>query len=281
VRGFLLLSVALALGCAQGSVTSGIIGDGPSSTDSGRAEGGVQSDGGPPDGTLPVDAAVDGAAPADGPQLDASGQTDGQKDGPLQADAQRDSAPQADGQKDSAPQADAQRDSGPQCTTQSLLVNGSFDVGPGSGWSAYSDWTSDPVIYPCGSLAHGCQAGGYAAWLGGGTSGQNYVYQTVAVPANTTSLRLTGYRWIDTAESGGVYDQMWIEIHLSSDLSLLETLATWSNQNSSSAWVSFSLPAAATHAGQTIDLLLDSWNDSTSVTSFYLDTLVLEAVVCQ
>lgn len=271
-----MLALALTLGCAQGAVTSGLPGDGPAPTEAGSGEAGVQRDGGPPDGALPQD-----AAGADGPHLDASG------DAGTQADGQRDSAAQADGQKDSAAQQDAQRDtapqqdSGPQCTTQSLLVNGNFDLGPGSGWNAYSDWMSDPVIYACASLTHGCQAGGYAAWLGGGTSGQNYVYQTVAVPANTTSLRLTGYRWIDTAESGGVYDQMWIEIHLSADLSLLETLATWSNQNSSSGWVAFSLPAAATHAGQTIDLLLDSWNDVTSVTSFYLDTLVLEAVVCQ
>jgi hypothetical protein len=258
-------------------VTTGIVGDGPSSTDSGKPEGGVQGDGGPPDGALPVDAAVDGAAPADGPQLDASGQTDGQKDGPLQADAQKDSAPQTDAQHDSAPQ----QDSGPQCTTQSLLVNGNFDVGPGSGWTAYSDWTSDPVIYPCGSLPHGCQGGGYAAWLGGGTYGQNYVFQTVTIPANTTSLRLTGYRWIDTAESGGVYDHVWLELHVPGDINPLDTFATWSNQNSSSTWVAFSLPAAAAHAGQTLDLLLNSWNDSTSVTSFFLDTLVLEAVVCQ
>jgi hypothetical protein len=262
--------IALTLGCAQGAVTTGLPGDGPSRAEAGAGDAGVQADRGVLDGAPPQD-----AAGTDGAYLDASGDAGGQADG------QQDGAAQADAQHDSAPPQDAQHDSGPQCTTQSLLVNGGFDVGPGSGWNAYSDWTSDPVIYACGSLAHGCQGGSYAAWLGGGTAGQNYVFQTVTVPANTTSLRLTGYRWIDTAESGGVYDQMWIEIHLTSDLSLLETLATWSNQNAGSAWAAFSLPAAATHAGQTIDLLLDSSNDSSSVTSFYLDTLVLEAVVCQ
>ena len=89
----------------------------------------MRNDGGGPDGALPRDAAGADSAPGDGPNLDASG------DAGAQADGQRDSAAQADGQKDSAPQ----QDSGPQCTTQNLLVNGNFDVGPGSGWVAYSD----------------------------------------------------------------------------------------------------------------------------------------------
>lgn len=98
---------------------------------------------------------------------------------------------------------------------------------------------------------------------------------------NTTSLKLTGYRWIDTAEPGGDYDHLYIQLHLTPGPNLLQTLATYSNQDANGAWVAFTLPATATHAGQTIDLLLDSYNDFSNVTSFFLDTLALEAVVCQ
>jgi hypothetical protein len=207
--------------------------------------------------------------------MDASG------DAGTQADGQKDSAAQQDAQKDTLSQQDAQKDTAPQCTTQSLLVNGNFDVGPTSGWNRYSNWglSSDPVIYGCGSLGHGCQGGSYAAWMGGDNDTDNQLWQTVTVPANTTTLRLKGYRAIDTAESGGVYDLLYVELYSSG--TLLETLATWSNQDANGAWAAFTLTAAATHAGQAIDLLIEAITDSTAVTSFYLDTLVLEAVVCQ
>jgi hypothetical protein len=255
--------------------------DGPVGEGGARGDAGAADRGGPI--FPPADAAGADAAPGDGPLLDASGdaaaQTDGQKDGPLQADAQRDAAPQQDAQRDAA----QQQDTGPQCQTQSLLANGNFDQGPASGWNRYSSWglAADPVVYPCSSLAHGCQGGSYAAWMGGDNDTDNQIWQTVTVPANTTTLRLKGQSAIDTAETGGVYDQLYIELYLSSGPTFLESLATWSNLNANGGWTAFTLTAASPHAGQTIDLLVEAITDGISVTSFYLDTLVLEAVVCQ
>ena len=264
MRRFLALALALVLGCAQASVSTG--GDGSPTTDGGRGDAVGQGDAPFGDGRAPAD-----ARDVDGPRPDAG------SDVGTQTDGQKDSAPQADAQKDTAPQ----QDTAPQCNTQNLLVNGNLEQGPTGGWQRYSSWglDADPVIYGCGALAHGCQGGSYAAWFGGADAQQNQLYQTVTVPTGTTSLRLTGYRWIDTEETDGPWDGLWIELY--SGQNLLEGLATYSDRDATSAWTAFALPAASTHAGQAITLLLDAVTDDINVTSFYLDTLALEAVVCQ
>jgi hypothetical protein len=287
-----LAVLTVLLGCAQGVGPSAL-----PSTDAATGDVGVRGDGGGPGEAAPADAMTsDDAALADGPYPDASGdagaqtdgavdtapQRDGQKDTAPQQDGQQDAAPQQDGQQDTAPQQDAEDDGPPGCTTQDLLVNGNFDQGEAVGWTRYSSWglSGDPVIYASGSLAHGSQGGGYAAWMGGKTSGENRLSQAVTVPANATSLRLTGYIRIDTVEIGGDYDDLFIKLLLDSDQSVLETLVTYANGTTNTPWTAFTLPAADPHAGQTIDLLLDATNDLSRVTSFYVDTLALEAVVC-
>jgi hypothetical protein len=52
-----------------------------------------------------------------------------------------------------------------------------------------------------------------------------------------------------------------------------------SDAGATSGWTSFSRTFTGSYAGQTVRIRLRSTNDSSSATSFYFDTLALQATV--
>jgi hypothetical protein len=159
-----------------------------------------------------------------------------------------------------------------------VLTNGNFDSNPvGIGWTQ-SGAFDPPIIGPSGVVS--AQSAPNVAQLGGVIASNHELYQTVTIPPGATSLTLTGYYQIRTDESGTttVYDDMRIQLRTTANV-VLQTLVTWSNLNPTSVWTPITLPAATSHAGETIRLYISASNDSEAPTTFFLDTLTLEASV--
>ena len=117
-------------------------------------------------------------------------------------------------------------------------------------------------------------------WLGGLTSGSDSAVQTVTIPAGTTALVLRGKYDVRTSETGGVYDTAAVEMLSSAD-AVLETAMSLTNQGALTAWTNFTFTFATPHAGQTVKIRFRSTNDLSLETSFFFDSLALDATVCQ
>lgn len=170
------------------------------------------------------------------------------------------------------------------CTTQTiqLLSNANFDLGSGGGW--VENGAGYPIVLspsdPTYPLPVTPQSGNYAAWMGGVDSATRAIYQDVAVPADATNATLTGYLYIATAETSGVWDT-WTATIRNTGGSVLQTLASLSNSDANDAWTSFSYPINASIAGQTIRVYFENTNDITNNTNFFVDTLLLNVTSCQ
>jgi hypothetical protein len=121
----------------------------------------------------------------------------------------------------------------------------------------------------------------YKAWMGGLLSGDDAVYQDVQIPASTTQLVLRGKYDVRTDEFfPGVYDDSTVALTTTGN-QLLELALAVDDDDGTSAWTPFSRIFAQPHAGQTVRIRIDSHNDDSDVSSFFYDTLALEATVCQ
>ena len=246
---------------------------GGSDVDAGRGE--------LPDAADRADA--DPEAPDAAPKPDAAPEPDA----PL-PDAEPPPPPDAmPGTPDAAPLPDA-----PPCTptTRNLLMNPGFDSGPGGGWTETSagGFALITTVSPAGDLPHAAQAGTFAAFLGGYNAGfastaTDRLLQSVTIPASTTALRIKGFRWIETEElaGDGPFDRVFFELLPAQGDTALETFGSFSNQNVVTDWTAFDLPAAATHAGLSVRLSIRSNVDDSRKTNFLVDSLVLEATVCE
>ncbi len=172
-------------------------------------------------------------------------------------------------------------DAAPTCTVQTVqrLVNNNYDSTPvGTGWTQFPSNASYPLIDVLDGAGITEQTAPYGAWMGGFLSATDRMYQDVAIPASTTALTITGYRWVGTEETGGTFDFAYLEV-LDTSGGLLSTLSTWSNASSTTAWTAFSFNVGS-YAGQTIRINLRTTTDSTLNTNFFFDSLVLNVTAC-
>lgn len=152
--------------------------------------------------------------------------------------------------------------------TQQLLLNPGFESGA-------ANWTMTAGVLNTSSSepAHG---GTTDAWMCGyGSSHTDTLYQTVTIPSNVTSVTLTFWVHIDTAETTTsiAYDTSSIQIRNSSN-ALLTTLATYSNLNKATGYVQKSFDVSA-YKGQTIRVYVTSSEDASLQTSFVYDDFAL------
>ena len=256
---FALAAAALA-GCASGSAASS---DAPA--------------GGGPDAKVYLDGQIEGtdAAIDAPPHIDAA------------IDAHPDAAPDAhpDAHVDAAPMIDAPPDACVPITTE-LLVNPAFDLPTvGQGWTEVNIDNTYPIITGDDGIVE--QTAPYKAWMGGlagtdenTTSVTDQLYQDVVVPAGTTSLVLTGYREVRTAETGTtVYDTGNVDL-LQTNGSPIEAVLAENNAAPTTAWTAFSHTFGGNLSGMTVRLRFTTTNDITNATSFYFDTLSLKATHC-
>ncbi len=229
-----------------------------------------------------VDGPVAIDAPAiDAPEIDAAAIDAAAIDATVAIDAGIDGATPIDG----ALPVDASIDA-PGCTptTQQLLANANLDGTPlGTGWAETRIDPAAPLITADtpGLAAHTTPN---RIWLGGIAGdifedAQDALEQTVTIPANTTALVLRGQYGVLTSETGTtVYDDARVEL-LSTGGTVLETVQTLSNAGPTTTWVALNYSFAAPRAGQTVRLRFRSANDFSNETSFFWDTLALEATL--
>src|SRR5262249_50887442 len=125
----------------------------------------------------------------------------------------------------------------------------------------------------------------YLAWLGGYDDADDDLYQAVTIPASTVGLTLSFSYKVFTRESkmGRPFDFLNVELHGASGGSdQVVALGQLSNKTaaSTSNWTRFSAMLPPALAGQTVELHFHATTDLTALTSFYVDTVSLEAVGC-
>lgn len=154
--------------------------------------------------------------------------------------------------------------------TSNVLSNAGFESSD-SGWTA-----SDAVLTLNPFSAH--SGSGYA-WLAGYNSANDYVYQSVSIPANATSSYLQFWYAITTSELSAlnVRDAMKVEVYNASGSTLLATLATLSNLDKSSGWAQSQQYDLSAYKGQTVRLKFTATTDGSLATDFLLDDIVVYA----
>lgn len=167
------------------------------------------------------------------------------------------------------------------CTmmTTDLLMNGSFDTMPaGSGWSSTPANPMYPIITSNGVTP---QSAPDKAWMGSVISATDDMHEDIAIPASATSLVLAGYYQVRTMETGtAANDTGKVDLATTGGTSL-ETALSVDSAHATTAWTAFSYPITSNVAGQTIRLRFTTVNNSTKPTSFYFDTVSLQATYCQ
>jgi hypothetical protein len=176
---------------------------------------------------------------------------------------------------------------GTNCSTVPMpLVGANFDQDT-SAWITYSEGSALPIIVAGQSLGITAETPPNIAHLGG----VDYVYagqfQPITIPMGAVTLTLTGYRQADTEEDPGsdVYDVGAIQMYedaLDPSSTLVGQFVDFTNQDVTNGWVQFTGNVAVSgYAGQTVDFDMWSELDTSNVTNFYVDSLVLTALVCQ
>jgi len=177
---------------------------------------------------------------------------------------------------DAAPHVDA----GDGCTTTQLLKNGAFDDTPlGTGWTETPVESQFPIITTSTFLVPP-QSGTAIAWMGDFTSGNDSMYEAFTVPANTTSLVLSGYYAVGTDELADIAFDTATVAFTQTDGTVLETVLNLDNTSATTDWTVINYTVNQDLSGQTVRLHFASSNDSSNVTDFYFDTLALNATHC-
>lgn len=175
-----------------------------------------------------------------------------------------------------------------------LITNGSFE--DGSGWTNWTNqingvnrtdaWWNilDSKGLPLGLPP--AYSGIRHQYLGAGINGvlaannvDGLLYQTVTIPAGTTSATLSYYLRISTDEAitTGAVDHLCLEIRSTSG-SLLATYACYSNTNASqfASWTQQTVNLSI-YAGQTIRVTFRGTTNTTLKTVFRIDDVSLQA----
>lgn len=200
--------------------------------------------------------------------------------GPIDASVRRDgsqSLTDAPGSTSDAPP-------GP-CTTmtKNLLRNSNFDTTP-----AGTDWNATPInsTYPIVTNDPGgvpAQSPVYRAWMGGlaQSGATDVLYQDVTVPPMTTKLELKGFYDLRTSEVGtNIYDRATVEL-TSVTNTQLELIKALDDNGATTAWTAFNKVFTGSYSGMTVRLRFSTASDSLDPTSFFFDTLALDATFCQ
>jgi subtilisin family serine protease len=145
-----------------------------------------------------------------------------------------------------------------------LLLNRGFESGNVT-WVA----TAGVITNSTGQTP---RTGSWYAWLDGyGTTHTDTLYQQITVPSSATSVTLSFWLKINTAETTTTtaFDTLRVQVRNSSN-TVLSTLATYSNLNKTTGYVlkTFDLTA---FKGQTIRIYFLGTEDSSLQTSFVID----------
>ena len=145
-----------------------------------------------------------------------------------------------------------------------LLLNRGFESGNVT-WVA----TAGVITNSTGQTP---RTGSWYAWLDGyGTTHTDSLYQQIAVPSSATTVTLSFWLKINTAETTTTtaFDTLRVQIRNSSN-TVLSTLATYSNLNKTTGYVQKTFDLTS-FKGQTIRIYFLGTEDSSLQTSFVID----------
>ena len=169
--------------------------------------------------------------------------------------------------------------------TRNVLRNGGFEATPvGTDWNATPIDSNFPLITSdAGGVA--AQSPAYRAWMGGlertAASNKDVLYQDITLPAMISKLELKGYYEVRTGEIGtSVYDRATVELTTATNTQL-ELIKALDDNGATTAWTAFTKTFTGTYSGQTVRVRLSTASDSYDPTSFFFDTLELNATYCQ
>jgi hypothetical protein len=165
-------------------------------------------------------------------------------------------------------------------TWRSLLANGNLDAGPTAGWSTYSAAGAAVITNGAPLTPH---TPPYVAWLAGYDNALEQMWQTVTVPATATMLRFRGYGcFVTTETAAGAFDWATVSLHDPGSMALLEIVLGVTNEDAGDIcnFVLVEGTASESYAGRSIDILFEGQNDVSFPTSFWWDTITLEAYAC-
>jgi hypothetical protein len=156
-----------------------------------------------------------------------------------------------------------------------LLGNPSFDQGAVT-WAQ----VDGPLIFPDAQVPINVHSPDFTALLGRAGAAQQKLSQPVEIPAGTTSLVLSLYTCFVTGDNAASTDSVKIAL-LGSGGAVVETLKTYTRSDAVTIcnFAKRTVTAASPHAGESLVLALSGTSDAAGLTSFYIDTLSLEANV--
>jgi hypothetical protein len=118
-------------------------------------------------------------------------------------------------------------------------------------------------------------SGSWFAWFGDYPNANDVLYQQITVPSWATQAYVQFWYYIATQETSGQNDFMTVEIRKNSDNTLLKTLKTFSNLDSTSGWIQSQQFDVTEFIGQTIRLRFAAILNSTNNTNFFIDDVTL------
>lgn len=149
------------------------------------------------------------------------------------------------------------------------LLNGNFESG-NVNWVRYLG-SYDIIDGTSGNYHSGIMS----AWFGGVVDYDDGMYQEVIIPADATQATLTYWIMGETEEVSGAWD--WFEVYVcDTSLTPLALLAEYSNDDISGTWVQQAFDLSA-YIGQTVRIALQSINDLSNFTNFFIDDVSLMA----
>jgi len=147
-----------------------------------------------------------------------------------------------------------------------LLLNPGFEGGTAN-WTATAGVLGNPNVQRTGTSA---------AWLDGyGTTHTDTLFQTVAIPAASTTAQLCYWLRITTAETTTAtqFDRLQVQLRSTAN-AVLTTLGTFSNLNAGAyRQVCHNVGG---FAGQTVRVFFNATEDSSLQTSFFIDDTTLQ-----
>jgi Zn-dependent metalloprotease len=151
-----------------------------------------------------------------------------------------------------------------------LVRNGSFEKGYGVGWSNTTGMQIGTIL---GQTAY--DGSKMAKFCGTGSRMSVSLYQSIAIPANVSSVTLSYALHIETKETSTsvARDTFSVQIRNSSG-AILKTLVTYSNLNSATGYKVYSFDLAE-YKGQMIQLYFIGAEDGALSTGFILDKVNL------
>jgi hypothetical protein len=116
------------------------------------------------------------------------------------------------------------------------------------------------------------------AWLAGYNRADDILSQGILLPADAASMTLTFFYAIFTREVSAAENDV-MDVQLLTGTQTV-SLGHFSDNNPVGTWTRFSAPLPTSLAGQTVTLQFHDTTNATLLTSFYVDTVSVQAVVC-